>query len=347
MADDGQGGRPIHRRGFAADLGMALLASGAAAGLSARVADAAEPADGPQSPRPKPGHAGPNAGQRDYEKFMDESRREVLRRVQEGYDEFQRTRTYKFPEWLYGKPRGTLFRVECEDSPTFGETSHLEFDSGRTAFISVDMQVDFCGKNGYVDVMGYPLSNTDQAVAPIRKCLDAVRGTDLRVVHTREGHLPDLSDAPFNKVLRSKIIGKGVGIGEAPKDGLGRLLTRGEKNWDIVEETYPVPGELVVDKAGKGSLATSTLFYQLQALGLTHLVITGITADVCVHSTMAQANDLGFWCLMLKDCSGATDEGNYHAAVKMIKMQGGVFGWVSDSKRFLDGLRAAGLAKAV
>jgi nicotinamidase-related amidase len=289
--------------------------------------------------------ATPKPGQRRYEDFMDAKRDEILAHVQRGYDEFQRTRTYRVPEWLYGKPKGKLFRVECEDSPTFGETSHLEFDAARTAFLSIDMQIDFAGEKGYVDVMGYPLENTAQAIEPIQLCLEAIRGTDIKVVHTREGHLPDLSDAPYNKLLRSKIIGKGVGIGEKPEGGLGRLLVRGDTNWDIIEELYPAPGEVVVDKAGKGAMEVSTLFMQLQNMGVTHLVVTGITTDVCVDTIMTQANDLGFWCLLLKDCTGATDRGNYEAAIKMVKMQGGVFGWVSDSRKFVKGLEEAGIAQ--
>ncbi|HVL49707.1 MAG TPA: cysteine hydrolase [Candidatus Thermoplasmatota archaeon] len=292
----------------------------------------------------RPG-ATPRPGQKTYEAFMDAGRERVLEQVRKGYESFMETRTFKVPTWLYGPPKGTLFKVKCEDSPDFGETSHLEFDSGRTAFLSIDMQIDFAGDRGYVDVMGYPLENTARAIAPIQRSLEAVRGTDITVVHTREGHLPDLSDAPYNKLLRSKIIGNGVGIGEAPEGGLGRLLVRGDTNWDIIDELYPLPGEIVVDKAGKGALAVSTLFMRLQNQGITHLVITGITTDVCVDTIMTQANDLGFWCMLLKDCTGATDDKNYEAAVKMIKMQGGVFGWVSDSASFIQGLEEAGLAR--
>lgn len=282
-------------------------------------------------------------GERVYGSFMDLTAQEKLARVREAYEDFKKTTTFRFPTWLYGQPKGTLFRVECEDNPKFGQTSWLEFDSGRTAFIAIDMQIDFCGEKGYVDVMGYPLENTAQAIKPIRACFDAVRGTDIKIVHTREGHVPDLSDAPFNKVLRSKIIGDGVGIGDVPEGGLGRLLVRGDENWDLIPELYPQAGELVVDKSGKGALEVSTLFTQLQNLGVTHLVITGITTDVCVDTIMTQANDLGYWCLLLKDCTGATDTGNYEAAIKSVKMQGGVFGWVSESGKFIHALHEAGL----
>jgi nicotinamidase-related amidase len=171
--------------------------------------------------------------------------------------------------------------------------------------------------------------------------LDTIRnGTDIKVIHTREGHLPDLSDAPYNKVLRSKIIGDGIGIGDIPQGGLGRLLIRGEKNWDIIDDLYPIPGEYVVDKAGKGGFGQSNLPLLLKNLGITHLLITGITTDVCVHTIMREANDNGYWCTLLKDGTGATDYGNYQAAIKQVKMQGGVFGWVSDSSKFVHAVKS-------
>lgn len=282
---------------------------------------------------------------RKYEPFMQRAQRDALDRVAEAYERFQETKTFEFPTWLYGEPQGKLFKVEVEDCPRFGDTAWLEFDSARTAFLSIDMQVDFCGKNGYVDVMGYDLSLTAVAIKPIKACLDAIRGTDIKVIHTREGHLPDLSDCPFNKILRSKIIGNGVGIGDTPEGGLGKLLIRGERNWDTIEELYALPGEYVIDKASKGAFHQSTILQQLLNIHPppTHLVITGITTDVCVHTIMREANDFGYWCLLLKDCTGATDYGNYEAAVKQIKMQGGVFGWVSDSKRFIEAVKKAEL----
>lgn len=277
---------------------------------------------------------------RKYEEFQAKNREKLLQRVSEAAEEFKRTKTLSFPTWLYGEPIGKLFKVEVEDAPNFGDTAWIEMDSARTAFVAIDMQVDFCGKNGYVDVMGYDLSLTAAAIEPIKNVLNAVRGTDIKVIHTREGHEPDLSDAPFNKVLRSKIIGNGVGIGEVPENGLGRLLVRGEANWDIIDELYPIPGEVVVDKAGKGAFGSSTIHMVLKNLGVTHLVISGITTDVCVHTIMREANDFGYWCVLLKDATGATDYGNYLAAIKSIKMQGGVFGNVTDSQRFIQAVDA-------
>jgi nicotinamidase-related amidase len=280
---------------------------------------------------------------RKYESFLQKNREKLLERAQEDYDNFQKSKTFAFPTWLYGSPKGKLFKLEVEDCPEFGDTAYVEFDSARTAFLAIDMQTEFCGKNGYVDVMGYDLSLTTAPIKPIKSVLETVRGTDIEVVHTREGHLPDLSDAPYNKVLRSKIIGNGVGIGETPPNGLGRLLVRGEKNWDIIEELYPIEGEYVVDKAGKGAYGSSTIHMLLKNLGVTHLVISGLTTDVCVHTIMRESNDFGYWCVLLKDCAAATDHGNHLAAVKSVKMQGGVFGWVSDSKRFIEAVEGAKL----
>jgi len=269
-------------------------------------------------------------------------RDEIVDRVEKDYAKFKEDNTFKFPTWLYGPVKGKLLTVEVEDCPRFGDKAFVEFDSARTAFISVDMQVDFCGPKGYVDVMGYDLGLTSAPIKSIMYVLETIRnGTDIKVVHTREGHLPDLSDAPYNKILRSKIIGNGVGIGDTPKGGLGRLLIRGEKNWDIIDDVYPIPGEYIIDKAGKGAFGQSNLPLILRNLGITHLIVTGITTDVCVHTIMREANDNGYWCLLLKDGTGATDYDNYKAAIKQIKMQGGVFGWVSDSRRFVKAVKSA------
>lgn len=280
---------------------------------------------------------------RTYEEFLNKNREVFLKKVEEGYEKFKESKTFYFPTWLYGEPKGKLFKLEVEDAPKFGENAFIEMDSARTAFISIDMQTDFAGEKGYVDVMGYDLAATSAPIKPIKNVLDTIRGTDIKVIHTREGHLPDLSDAPFNKVLRSKIIGNGTGIGEIPEGGMGKLLVRGEKNWDIVDELYPIGGEYIVDKAGKGAFGSSNIHLILKNLGVTHLIIAGITTDVCVQTIMREANDYGYWCILLKDCTGATDEENYRSAIKSIKMQGGVFGNVSDSDRFIKAVKEAKL----
>lgn len=218
------------------------------------------------------------------------------------------------------------------------EPQPLQVALERTALLIIDMQRDFLEPGGFGEMLGNDVSLLKAAVAPCKAVLDAARAADMLVVHTREGHRPDLSDAPPIKLAKGnprQCIG-------APGP-MGRILIRGEPGHDIVAELYPIDGEPVVDKPGKGAFYQTDLDLMLRNRGIDNLIVCGVTTEVCVNTTVREANDRGYRCVVLGDCCASYFPEFHDMGLKMIKAQGGIFGWVSGSREMLAALAVAAM----
>ncbi|WP_319436658.1 isochorismatase family cysteine hydrolase [Mycobacterium sp. RTGN5] len=205
----------------------------------------------------------------------------------------------------------------------------LDFDVASTALVIIDMQRDFVLPGGFGEALGNDTSLLLAAVEPIGRVLAKARDIGMLVIHTREGHRPDLTDCPPAKLHR----GGKTFIGEPGP--MGRILVRGEKGHDIIDQLYPIDGEPVIDKPGKGSFHATDLAQILSDRGIKTLVVCGVTTEVCVHTTVREANDRGYECLVLSDCVASYFPEFQRVALEMIKAQGGIFGWVSDADEFV------------
>ena len=204
------------------------------------------------------------------------------------------------------------------------------FDPESTALIVIDMQRDFLLPGGFGESLGNDVSQLRRTIAPLSAFLARWRAAGLPVIHTREGHLPDLSDCPPAKLARG-------GIGE--RGAFGRILIRGEYGHDLIDELQPVDGEAVVDKPGKGAFYATELAEILEKGGIKSLLVAGVTTEVCVHTTVREANDRGYDCLVLADCVGSYFPEFQRVGLEMIAAQGGIFGWVADSPTTLAALQ--------
>jgi nicotinamidase-related amidase len=211
------------------------------------------------------------------------------------------------------------------------EPYEFDFDPKTTALVMIDFQRDFVDPGGFGEALGNDVSLLRRAVPPAERVLQAARNRGLFVIHTREGHRPDLADCPPAKRARGRLK---AGIGDPGP--MGRILVRGEYGHDLVKELQPVAGEPVVDKPGKGAFYATDLDSILKNRGIKQLVVCGVTTEVCVQTTVREANDRGYDCLVLEDCVASYFPEFQKAALAMVKAQGGIFGWVTDSRRFLE-----------
>ncbi len=221
--------------------------------------------------------------------------------------------------------RSRVLHIACDHERVF------RFDTGKTALLIIDMQRDFIDPKGMAALSGNCLSAVRAIVPRVAQALQWARGRGLMVVHTREGHKPDLSDLHPAKLQRSVAAGEEIGS----PGPLGRVLIRGERGHDFVDELRPDPGETVIDKPGFGAFYATSLQDCLRMRGITHLILTGVTTQCCVFSTLREAVDRGYWCLTLRDCTAAFDHDWHDATFRMIASEGHLFGWISDLTRIL------------
>ena len=212
-------------------------------------------------------------------------------------------------------------------------------DPTTTALVLIDMQRDFLLPGGFGETLGNDVSLLQKVVPPLAEVLAAARSAGMLIIHTREGHLPDLSDCPPAKLQRGE---PSMRIGDQGK--LGRILIRGEYGHDIIDELAPIDGEVVIDKPGKGAFYATDLEKVLQDNAITQLIVTGVTTEVCVHTTVREANDRGYEALVLSDCVGSYFPEFQRIGLEMVSAQGGIFGWVADSKAMLAALAQPALA---
>lgn len=217
----------------------------------------------------------------------------------------------------------------------------LEFELGSTALVMIDMQRDFVEPGGFGEMLGNDVSLLRDTIEPCRKVLEAARKAGILVIHTREGHRPDLTDCPPTKLTRGKLSTKIGDVGP-----MGRILVRGAAGHDLIPEVYPIEGEPVVDKPGKGAFYETDLLGILHNRGIKTMIVCGVTTEVCVHTTVREANDRGFECIVPSDCTGSYFPEFKRVALEMIKAQGGIFGWVTTSDCIVKALNAAVAQKA-
>lgn len=224
---------------------------------------------------------------------------------------------------------GVWVRADPYDFPYNGDLR-----PENTVVMVIDMQKDFCATGGYFHSMGYDVAPMIDLIGPIRRVLAAARERKFHVMHTRQGRRPDLSDLPEVARFRSRNGGAEIGS----PGPMGRFMIRGEAGFQIIDELAPAPDEPVIDKAGSGAFYGTDLELLLHRYGIANMVFTGITTDVCVHTTIREATDRGFDCLLLEDCCAATVASNHRAALNMIKQEGGYFGSVATSDAFVDAI---------